>query len=65
MASHDKNEGRTLKENKKEKNLGYGNWLFRKKGTAAEPWPTAKELWEDPEVQQIIQAHNKSVRTKK
>ena len=32
------------------------------KGTVAEPWPTAEELWKDPEVQKSIQAHNQSVK---
>ena len=44
------------------KKSGYGNWLFRTKGTAAEPWPTAEELWEDPKVQEFIEAHNKSLK---
>ncbi len=54
----------TQKTKEKKQKLGYGNWLFRKKGTAAEPWPTAEELWNDPEVQQAIRAYNKLV-TKK
>ena len=41
--------------------LGYANWLFRKKGTAAEPFPTAEQLWDDPEVQEIIKYHNHAV----
>ena len=45
-----------------EDDSGYGWWLFRKKGTVAEPWPTAEELWNDPDVQKSIQAHNRSVR---
>jgi len=28
----------------------------------AEPWPTAEELWENPEVQKSIQDHNQSVK---
>ena len=36
-------------EKNQERNSGYGRWLFRTKGTAAEPWPTAEELWNDPE----------------
>ena len=53
-------------ETDQEQRFGYGNWLFRKngKGTAAEPWPTAEELWNDPKVQKIIQDHNKSVKEK-
>ncbi len=51
-------------ENLTEQKSGYGNWLFRKKGTAAEPWPTAEELWEDPKVQESIQAHNELLKQK-
>ena len=41
-----------MKEQKtQKKKSGYGNWLFRTEGTAAEPWPTAEELWNDPNVQ--------------
>lgn len=29
-------------------------WLFRKKGTVAEPWPTAKQLWDNEDVQDEI-----------
>ena len=49
---------------KKKKKPGYGWWLFRKKGTASEPWPTAKDLWEDPEAQKMFQEHNYSVVSK-
>ena len=56
----------TTQKSATKKKLGYGNWwLFRKEGTAAEPWPTAEELWNDPEVKQAIKAHNESVRQKK
>ena len=34
------------------------------KGTVAEPWPTAEELWNDPKVQKSIQAHNKLVKAR-
>ena len=40
-----------------EEDSGYGWWLFRKKGTVAEPWPTAEELWNDPKVQKAIKNH--------
>ena len=43
---------------------GYGWWLFRKKGTAAEPWPTAEDLWNNPKVQKAIQNHNELIRRK-
>ena len=45
-----------------EDDSGYGWWLFRKTGTVAEPWPTAEELWNDPDVQKSIQAHNRSAK---
>ena len=38
----------------KKQESGYGWWLFRKKGTAAEEWPTAEELWNDPNFQKEI-----------
>lgn len=41
---------------------GYGWWLFRKKGTATEPWPTAEDLWNDPKVQQALQNHNELIK---
>ena len=48
------------KEQKRE--ARYGMWLFRKKGTAADPWPTAEDLWEKPSIQKAIQDHNKLVK---
>jgi len=63
MANRAKDEKKTTQETKETKQKsGYGNWLFRKEGTAAEPWPTAEELWKDPKVQKVIKAHNKLVR---
>ncbi len=50
-----------IKKSQKQ-NDGYGWWLFRKKGTAAEPWPTAEDLWDDPEVQKAIQNHNELIK---
>ena len=58
---------REKKENKsKEKNKEPTYWerVIHGKGTVAEPWPTAEELWKDPEVQKSIQAHNQLVRKK-
>ena len=49
-------------EKKREQGSGYGRWLFRKKGTAAEPWPTAEELWNDPKVQKAIQNHRELIK---
>ena len=41
----------------------YWERVIQGKGTVSEPWPTAEELWKDPEVQKSIQAHNQSVKT--
>ena len=53
------------KKQKQKQKSAWANWLFRKKGTAAEPWPTAEELWNDPEVKKAINAHNESVKNSK
>ena len=45
----------------KQQESGYGWWLFRKKGTAAEEWPTAEELWNDPNVQKAIKTHRELI----
>ena len=34
------------------------------KGTVAEPWPTAEELWKEPEVKKIIEWNNELIRKK-
>ena len=52
---------KVLQRCKKEK-IGYGWWLFRKKGTAATKWRTAEEIWNDPEVRKIIERHNKEIK---
>ena len=63
MADHAKNKQKPTQETEeKTQKSGYGNWLFRKEGTAAEPWPTAEDLWNDPEVKNAINAHNESVK---
>ena len=57
MADHAKNKEKSTQKPEKEKkqDSGYVNWwLFRDKGTVAEPWPTAEELWKDPDVQEEI-----------
>lgn len=46
------------------KNEGYSFWLFQSKGTVAEPWPTEEDLLADSEVSQIIERHNKFVRSR-
>ncbi len=63
MADRIKNEEKAEQKTKeKTQKSGYGNWLFRKEGTAAEPWPTAEDLWNDPEVKDAIKAHNELVK---
>ena len=60
--SDKKNRTETKQKNN---NNGYVNWwLFRKKGTVAEPWPTAEELWKDPKVQATVKAHNRLVKAR-
>ena len=49
---------RTKGESQKEKQqkTGYISWwLFRTKGTVAEPWPTAEELCKDKSVQNEVE----------
>ncbi len=38
----------------------FKRWLV--KGTVAEPWPTAEELWEDPEVQKEIKKFEEAIK---
>ena len=35
-----------------------GGWLWSKRGTVAEPWPTAEELLQDKGVQEILRRVN-------
>ena len=56
-----------IKKNKKEtgqteKRKGPTYWerLIYGKGTVAEPWPTAEELWNDPDVQKNIKETQKA-----
>ena len=51
---------RKLKEEKKQKTGYISWWLFKKKGTVAEPWPTAEELRDDPDVQNEIKMVKKA-----
>ena len=59
---------KALNKSKKESNQGekkepsYWERVIHGKGTVSEPWPTAEELWNDPDVQKSIQAHNRFVR---
>ena len=60
----------TKKKNKNEKNKAQKNgfsrwfrWLLPPiEGTVAEPWPTAEELWEDPEVQEEIKKFGDAIK---
>ena len=66
MSDYLQSETNILDRDKKKSKIqkqkaGYGNWLFRKEGTAAEDWPTADELWNDPDIQKAVKAHNAEV----
>ena len=52
----------TQKTEEKKQKPTYWERVIHGKGTASEPWPTAKELWEDPEVRKAIEAHNQLVK---
>ena len=58
------NKDEVTKNNKEEqkKKPTYWERVIQGKGTVAERWPTAEELWNDPEVQKSIQNHNQSVK---
>ena len=66
MADPEKKEEASLKKSaEQKKKASYVNWwLFRNKGTVAEPWPTAEDLWSDPKVQDAIKNHNNLVQKK-
>lgn len=63
MFNHSKNkaEQKNNQEDQKNQQPTYWERVIKGKGTVAEPWPTAKELWNDPEVKDAINAHNESV----
>ena len=52
----------TQKTEEKNQKPTYWERVIQGKGTVSEPWPTAKELWEDPEVKKAIEAHNQLVK---
>ena len=58
------NKEKTPKTNQGERKKQPTYWerVIYGKGTVAEPWPTAEDLWNDPEVQKSIQDHNKLVK---
>ena len=52
-----KNKTKEGSQKANQQKTGYISWwLFRTKGTVAEPWPTAEELKKDENVQSEIQA---------
>ena len=61
------NKEKVSKHNQEERRKQPTYWerVIHGKGTVAEPWPTARDLWNDPEVQKSIQDHNKSVANEK
>ena len=66
MSDYPKSETNILDKDKKESKIqkqkaSYGKWLFRKEGTAAEPWPTADDLWNDPAIKNAVKVHNAEV----
>ena len=55
MSNNEKSEIQQNTKKPKKQKTGYISWwLFRTKGTAAEPWPTGEELLNDPDVQKEI-----------
>ena len=62
MSSQNKEDGTQNNPEEQNKKPTYWERVIKGKGTVAEPWPTAEELWRDPEVQKSIQAHNQSVK---
>ena len=64
MFNHSKNKPKQKNNQADQKNQQPTYWerVIKGKGTVAEPWPTAEELWNDPEVQKSIQSHNQSVK---
>jgi len=55
-------DSKSKQVDKTEGKVSFLERLIHGKGTVAEPWPTAEELWNNPEVKKIIDAHNQSVR---
>ena len=62
MSNHNKEEVTKSNQKEQQKKPTYWERVIQGKGTVAEPWPTAEELWNDPEVQKTIQDHNQSVK---
>ena len=62
MSIQNKEEVKKSNQEEQKKKPTYWERVIKGKGTVAEPWPTAEELWNDPEVQKSIQTHNQSVK---
>ena len=65
MFNNSKNKAEPVKDSQTEQDNQkptYWERVIQGKGTVAEPWPTAEDLWNDPEVQKSIQSHNQSVK---
>lgn len=54
MLSKDSKKGENHQENDNNKQPTYWERVIRGKGTVAEDWPTAEELWNNKEVQDEI-----------
>ena len=64
MTDRGKNAEKQTQKSKEKKEPSYWERVIHGKGTVAEPWPTAKELWEDmeeevKEVQSILNPKKK------
>ncbi|MYE07911.1 MAG: hypothetical protein F4X95_04085 [Oligoflexia bacterium] len=62
MSSQNKEQVEKNSQEEQKKKPTYWERVIQGKGTVAEDWPTAEELWNDPEVQKSIQSHNQSVK---
>ena len=65
MFNQNKDQVTKNAQEERKKKPTYWERVIQGKGTVSEPWPTAEELWNDPEVQKSIQNHNQSVEKKK
>ena len=62
MFNQNKEEVKNNNQEERKKKPTYWDRVIHGKGTVSEPWPTAEELWNDPEVQKSIQNHNQFVK---
>ena len=62
MSNQNKKEEIKKNQQEQHKKPTYWQRVIYGKGTVAEPWPTAEELWNDPEVKKAIENHNQLVR---